>query len=76
MNDLIDGSPPRLVGDNKYFSKYFETLGSHISGIEGNELQLIVDLFMALINTPRKVLVAGNGGSAAIAGHLAVDLTK
>ena len=65
MNDLIDDSSPRLVGDKKYFSKYFETLGIHISGIEGNELQLIVDLLMALINTPRKILVAGNGGSAA-----------
>ena len=40
------------------------------------ELVKVRDLLVEVASTNKKVLILGNGGSAAIASHLSVDLTK
>ncbi|MCE7505304.1 SIS domain-containing protein [Polynucleobacter sp. IMCC30063] len=59
-----------------YFSKYFDDLSILLSGNDSNNLG---ELSNELVNIRRgkgKIILAGNGGSASIASHAAVDLTK
>ena len=56
-----------------YFARYREALfATDVSG----QLVELKELMVASRAIGRKVIIAGNGGSAAIASHCAVDLTK
>ena len=54
---------------NRYKSSLFETDVSH-------ELIKIKEMLLEIKNNGKKVIIAGNGGSAAMASHVAVDFTK
>lgn len=41
-----------------------------------NEIIKIKQMWLKIKNTGNKVIIVGNGGSASIASHVAVDLTK
>jgi D-sedoheptulose 7-phosphate isomerase len=59
-----------------FFDKYFALLHAKTSSISG-ELLINVAEFIKLVSlSNRKVILIGNGGSAAIASHVTVDLTK
>ena len=66
-----------LPDEKQWLSEYFERYRQSLSGSDVR-LQLIElkDLIQAARDAGRKVIIAGNGGSAAIAGHCAVDFTK
>ena len=56
-----------------YFGRYREALfGADVTA----QLIELKALMLAMRATGKKVIIAGNGGSAAIASHCAVDLTK
>ena len=57
----------------EYFEQYRSTLFQADAWTQLAELK---DLVRATARASRKVIVAGNGGSAAIASHVAVDFTK
>src|SRR5205823_3104886 len=63
--------------NQKWFSKYFDLYRTALfdSGAEVHLLKLR-DQILSTRECGRKVLIAGNGGSAAIADHCAVDFTK
>ena len=65
MNDL------ELIKDclNRYKSSLFETDVSH-------ELIKMKEILLKIKENGKKVIIAGNGGSAAMASHVAVDFTK
>jgi len=44
--------------------------------IEIDKIKLIKDKLISLINNFNKIIIIGNGGSNAIASHIAVDYTK
>jgi D-sedoheptulose 7-phosphate isomerase len=59
---------------SKYFKDFIELLDPNDVSIE--ELIRVRDLLLEVSNDNKKVLIFGNGGSAAIASHFSVDLTK
>ena len=65
--------------DKKNFLKtYFQNLESLLkfSDQEIKNLILVSDLMIEANNKKKKTLIFGNGGSAAIASHFSVDVTK
>lgn len=61
---------------SNYFSSYFDEIGSQLHQVQFDDLDKVVLLCEALKTSGKKLIVAGNGGSAAIASHVAVDFTK
>ncbi|MBF0232714.1 MAG: SIS domain-containing protein [Desulfamplus sp.] len=58
-----------------FFNAYLNTLGNLIKKIDLALFQDIIKLLDSLTECG-KVIIVGNGGSAAIASHIAIDLTK
>jgi len=59
---------------NKYLKDFTEILQPNDETTE--ELVKVRNLLLEVANNNKKVLIFGNGGSAAIASHFSVDLTK
>ena len=59
-----------------FFKKYFDIIHSKISAIPPEQLVKAVDMIRAVNKKNGKVIIIGNGGSAAMASHISVDLTK
>ena len=59
-----------------YFDNYYENLHSHVSAVDQKLLLSTADLIKDTKKMGGKVIVVGNGGSASIASHVAIDLTK
>jgi len=59
-----------------FFREYFDDIGAKIKDVDHAALERLCDLFSKLRARGRKAIFVGNGGSAAIASHVAVDLTK
>ena len=60
-----------------FLPKYLDKMIKCISAIDTDDVQRIADLVTAAVRERGgKVIIVGNGGSAAIAGHVAVDFTK
>lgn len=59
-----------------FYREYFELLHEKIADVDGSLLDKAVDLIKKTIADKRKLIIVGNGGSAAMASHVAVDLTK
>lgn len=62
----------------KYLQKYFDDLRKIITFDDKKILDLIKvsEIITKANNIGKKILIFGNGGSAAIASHFSVDLTK
>ena len=61
-----------------FFKNYYQTLANCIASIQNNE-PLLASATAVLKETHDrggKVIIAGNGGSAAMASHVSVDMTK
>jgi D-sedoheptulose 7-phosphate isomerase len=58
------------------FEAYFQELGRRLRDASAGDLSALCTMFGAAAAAGRKVILAGNGASAAIASHVAVDLTK
>lgn len=59
-----------------FFQSYLKTMNRHILMVDISLLKKVADLVRSVSERGNKVIIAGNGGSAAIASHIAVDLTK
>ena len=59
-----------------YFSKYFESVWQKLNSIDPTQLEQAASMVWAAHKAGKKVIIAGNGGSAAMASHVAVDFTK
>jgi D-sedoheptulose 7-phosphate isomerase len=58
------------------FSDYFEQICVAIRTVDSEMLDRALDMIGRIVGEGRKVILAGNGAGAAIASHVAVDLTK
>jgi D-sedoheptulose 7-phosphate isomerase len=66
-----------LPDEKQWLSEYFERYRQSLFGSDVRlHLIELKDLIQAARGAGRKVIIAGNGGSAAIAGHCAVDFSK
>ena len=59
-----------------FFQNYFSLLNEKLSEVDTSVLNQIVDLIKSTSKNGNKLIIAGNGGSAAMASHVAIDLTK
>ena len=60
----------------KYLNNYFSKLNKLTSSIDVKELLKTIKLIKKIKKNNKKIIIVGNGGSAAISSHLAVDFTK
>ena len=59
-----------------YFKKYFESVRQKLNSIDSPQLEQAASMVWATHKAGKKVIVVGNGGSAAMASHVAVDFVK
>ena len=59
-----------------FFADYFKEMYAQFGAIPPAELDAVVARLAAVTAQGKKVILVGNGGSAAMAAHVAVDLTK
>ena len=66
------------MSDQKFLKSYLQDLSDLIKPNEDviKKLIQVRDLLLEINNNNNKILIFGNGGSAAIASHFSVDLTK
>tara|TARA_Y100000590_G_scaffold460607_1_gene620287 strand:- start:218 stop:760 length:543 start_codon:yes stop_codon:yes gene_type:complete len=59
-----------------FFLNYNKSLIKNINSVNISELVKIAKLIISIRKKNKKIILLGNGGSAAIASHVSVDLTK
>ena len=64
------------MNTSQFFSKYFKTIERKISSIDIGQLEQIAEIALKIHYAGKKIIIFGNGGSAAMASHVAVDFTK
>lgn len=65
--------------NKKFIVKYFEDLNNlnqNLAKDYMNEIEKIIEFFVATSNRNGKIIFIGNGGSASICSHVSVDLSK
>jgi D-sedoheptulose 7-phosphate isomerase len=60
----------------QFYDTFYDTVHARLRDVPPQTLEEICDALRATHGSKRKVIVAGNGGSSAIASHVSVDLTK
>jgi len=61
---------------NTYFTDYLNKLSELVINYNHKDLLKIIKILKQIKKDKKKVILVGNGGSAAIASHVSVDLTK
>ncbi len=66
------------MADNQFLKSYLKDLSNLLKPNDDSikSLMCICDLLLEVKSHNKKVLIFGNGGSAAIASHFSVDLTN
>jgi D-sedoheptulose 7-phosphate isomerase len=62
--------------NNKFFTNYFRFLKEGMGSVSHEDLVKASEKIKAISKAGNKLIIAGNGGSAAIASHVSVDFTK
>ena len=62
-----------MAKEENYFRSYFSEIKSTLNSINLNKLYDISNLLGSIESSGKKVIFAGNGGSASIASHLTID---
>ena len=61
---------------NEFFKNYFQLIDDGNRSIDHSELILISEMINNVNKSGGTIFIIGNGGSAAIASHAAIDFTK
>lgn len=64
------------VRHDSFFTEFFNEIDNQLKSASINQIQEAADLVIQTHAKSNKVIVVGNGGSASIASHLAIDFTK
>ena len=62
--------------NKQYFANYFKTIYQTLISVSSTELEQAASMVWETHLSNRKIIIIGNGGSAAMASHVAVDFTK
>lgn len=76
LNPGIKKNKRYAMSASSYFSTYFSTIDEKIRSIDTELLERCAELVKETHQSDRKILIVGNGGSAAMASHLSVDFLK
>jgi D-sedoheptulose 7-phosphate isomerase len=74
--DLQQSSLSEVSEPGEFFNEYFASLGDRLNTVSIDHLLRSVEMILAIHESGGKVILAGNGGSAAMASHVSVDFTK
>ena len=61
---------------DKFFTDYFKFIQVGMESVSHEDLIKASEKIKAVSKAGHKLIIAGNGGSAAMASHVAVDFTK
>jgi len=61
---------------NKFFTDYFKFMQTGMESVNKDDLRAAAEKIRAVSQNGKKLMIVGNGGSAAMASHVAVDFTK
>jgi D-sedoheptulose 7-phosphate isomerase len=61
---------------SEFFNSYFDLINERVSDVDHALLVATAKLITIISENGGKVIVVGNGGSATIASHVSIDLTK
>jgi|TARA_Y100000310_G_scaffold29109_1_gene27655 D-sedoheptulose 7-phosphate isomerase len=61
---------------DKFFTDYFKFMQSGMESVSHEDLIKAAEKIKTVSKAGNKLIIAGNGGSAAMASHVAVDFTK
>ena len=61
---------------NPYFENYYKTIYQSLESVDSTELEQAAGMVWKTHRSNKKIIIVGNGGSAAMASHVAVDFTK
>ncbi len=64
-----------MMTDN-YFYTYFNKITKKLHSLDYNDLEIAASKILTTVKNRGKIIVIGNGGSAAMASHVSVDFTK
>jgi D-sedoheptulose 7-phosphate isomerase len=66
------------MGPKEFLTSYLNDFSNLVKPDENivDQLEKVADLLKAVQSEEKKALIFGNGGSAAMASHFSVDLTK
>jgi D-sedoheptulose 7-phosphate isomerase len=59
-----------------FYKNFFDQINLHLSKTDISNLDRISKILVSANKKNKKVIIFGNGGSAAISSHVSVDLTK
>lgn len=59
-----------------YFKNYLEKFSKILSNYSHKDFLKVVKIIIEIKKNKKKIILVGNGGSAALASHVSVDLTK
>ena len=59
-----------------FFTDYFKLMQDAMEAINKDDLLTAANMIQLVSQNGKKLIVAGNGGSAAMASHVSVDFTK
>ena len=62
--------------NDKFFSNYFQFIQAGLESVNQSDLIKASDAIKAVSKAGKKLIIVGNGGSAAMASHVSVDFTK
>ena len=62
--------------NSEFFKEYNQLMNQALSSMNEDDLFASAELIRSIKSTKNKIIVVGNGGSDAMASHVAVDLTK
>jgi D-sedoheptulose 7-phosphate isomerase len=62
--------------ETDYFSQYFKSISKGLKSISPDQLDQAAYMVWKTHKSGKKIIVVGNGGSAAMASHVCVDFTK
>lgn len=64
------------MSNNPFFSQYLNAIATNLCDVDHSDLNNVVTHLTSVKARKGKAIIVGNGGSAAIASHISVDLTK
>lgn len=62
--------------NKKFFTDYFKFMQAGMQSVNHADLQKATEIILEVSKKGKKLIIAGNGGSAAMASHVSVDFTK
>jgi len=65
-----------LVSEDSFFDRYFARIDACVRTVDVSALHVAMKMIRDTRDRGGKIILVGNGGSAAMASHVAVDLTK